>query len=128
MASLFSFAKDADAPPVLADIFSDSTKKKFEKVVVPLTEDVAPRKRSKVEEEPEVQKKQRKPKKPKVEETEDQSEIGNEVFVGNLPLTTKKGDVEKLFKEMGTVKRSEMFGLLMCFFYFVICCICVSLS
>lgn len=108
MASLFSFAEDAAAPAALADIFSESSKKKFEKVVVPVaeSEEVVRRKRSKAEEEePIAQKKPRKAKKPKVEEKEESPDVTKEVFVGNLPLAATKSDVEKVFKKMGSVKR-----------------------
>lgn len=105
---LFRFAKDGDAPAGLADIFSESSKKKFEKVVVPVSESTESirRKRSKVDEESIAsQKKPRKPKKPKVEEKKEEVDTTNEVFVGNLPLDAKKIDVEKVFKKMGTIKR-----------------------
>jgi RNA recognition motif-containing protein len=109
--SFGSNSDDAEAPSALVDAFSDTAKVKFTKKEAPPE---VPRKRpaedASAPASTEKSKKPRKPKKPKTGDSEAASEVSGEaseqreVFVGNLPLSTKKPDLEKLFRKFGTVE------------------------
>jgi RNA recognition motif-containing protein len=111
MASLFGFLseKAEDGPSTLLAAFAPEAQQKFTKKDVPISdlERKAPKKtEAKIE-----AKKPKKPRKPKkvvtIEATSAMSALHDstelEVFVGNVPLVTKKAAIESLFKQFGAI-------------------------
>jgi nucleolar protein 12 len=115
---MFSFltadkAATADAPAAVVNAFSAESQQKFAKQERP-AEPVSRKRSAEEKAAAEASEKKRKPRKPKkeppsAEELEARAlKAANaapdlEVFVGNLPLTTKPKELEKLFKEYGDV-------------------------
>eukprot|EP00613_Pedinella_sp_CCMP2098_P075019 CAMPEP_0171917452 /NCGR_PEP_ID=MMETSP0993-20121228/16025_1 /TAXON_ID=483369 /ORGANISM="non described non described, Strain CCMP2098" /LENGTH=395 /DNA_ID=CAMNT_0012553341 /DNA_START=23 /DNA_END=1207 /DNA_ORIENTATION=- len=109
----FTFGAPAtSSDPAISGLFSEDAQKKFaRKDVAPIVETP---KRSKGSDDAK-KKKPRKPKKEKPEaptngdlKSESTAENTFEVFVGNLPLATKKVELERLFKPYGSVVSARL--------------------